>query len=225
MRSKKIVITAVALAAVVLLTACANLDVIGQKADESFAELLEISKDNVALDDMLGAWGLASPDGAARFLWSNNIGAAGPDLWMEFDARPFIDAGLDMTALPDGVEAAKEGTLLVPGDFGRDAEIGGYEDPYDAFKRIMAMSPDSMQYHMEMDHFTINMGGGNAFEWAKDFDKNDMDIVFVLNPEPFEGAGIDTATIAGWQVLEVETMDENGKMAKRDMLLTSFDLE
>ncbi len=39
------------------------------------------------------------------------------------------------------------------------------------------------------------LGNGNMFEWAKDMQKNDKDIVFVLNPQPFIDAGVDPAKV------------------------------
>jgi hypothetical protein len=49
-----------------------------------------------------------------------------------------------------------------------------------------------------MDHYGVNLANGNLFEWAKDMNTNDKDMVFVLNPEPFVSAGVKPDNIEGW---------------------------
>ncbi len=55
--------------------------------------------------------------------------------------------------------------------------------------------------------------------------KNDKDIVWVLNPEPFIAAGVDPAKIKGWAFAKVETKDDAGKTVFVDKLLKPFDLK
>lgn len=82
------------------------------------------------------------------------------------------------------------------------------------------MSREKIGYHGEMDHYNIDFGGGNMFEWAKDIAANDKDIVFVLNPGPFIAAGVDVNNIEGWAFAKVKTMD-----GEIDKLLKPFNLE
>jgi hypothetical protein len=77
---------------------------------------------------------------------------------------------------------------------------------------------------MAMDHYGVNLGGGNLFEWAKDLAANDKDIVFVLDPAPLIAAGADPARVAGWTFAKVTVDDENGKPLEVDKLLKPFDL-
>ena len=80
-------------------------------------------------------------------------------------------------------------------------------------------------YHAALDHYGVSLGGGNIFEWAKDMDANDKDIVFVLDPAPFAAAGADTSRIYGWLLAKVTVDDENGKPVQVDKLLKPFDLK
>jgi hypothetical protein len=82
----------------------------------------------------------------------------------------------------------------------------------------------SIGYHGALDHYGVNLGNGNLFEWAKDLDKNDKDMVFVLNPEPFIRAGVNPNQVAGWVFAKVPVDDENGRPVEVDKLLKPFDL-
>jgi hypothetical protein len=62
------------------------------------------------------------------------------------------------------------------------------------------------------------------FEWAKNLDTNDKDMVFVLNPSPFIAAGINPEKIEGWAFAKVTVDDENGKPIEVDKFLKPFNL-
>jgi hypothetical protein len=79
-------------------------------------------------------------------------------------------------------------------------------------------------YHGAADHFGVNLGGGNLFEWAKDMSKNDKDIVCVLNPQPFIDAGVDPAMVEGWLFAKVAVEDEKGRPVEVDKFLKPFDI-
>jgi len=68
------------------------------------------------------------------------------------------------------------------------------------------------------------VGDGSLFEWAKNLNTNDKDIVFVLNPEPFIMAGVDPNSIEGWTFTKVPVDDDKGKMIEVDKILKPFDL-
>ena len=88
------------------------------------------------------------------------------------------------------------------------------------------MKRDRIGYHEELDHYGIALGGGNMFEWAKDLAKNDKDLVFVLNPEPFVKAGLDPSKLAGgWAYGKVTVKDDKGKLMKLDKLLKPYNLK
>jgi hypothetical protein len=76
-----------------------------------------------------------------------------------------------------------------------------------------------------MGHFGIALGGGFMFEFAQYMDKNDLDMVFVLNPAPFIGAGLDTEKLEKWRYAEIEMMDDRGGTFKEHKLVRIFDLK
>jgi hypothetical protein len=89
---------------------------------------------------------------------------------------------------------------------------------------MVKLKRTAIGYHMAMDHYGVNLGDGNMFEWAKDMTVNDKDMVFVLNPLPFINAGVDPAGIAGWVLNKVTVDDENGRPIQVDKLLKPFNL-
>ncbi len=141
-----------------------------------------------------------------------------------FHAKPFIDAGLDVSRLSGGTV---EGDLLRLGTtFGNENRTGNAAaDPLSAYEQIVNNSRQSIKYHADLDHYGVDLSGGNLFEWAKDTSANDKDIVFVLNPQPFLDAGVDPDKVEGWVFAKVNTMDMNGKKIEVDKFLKPFDLE
>jgi hypothetical protein len=204
---------------------CGKLDVVGTGSVTSFEKILKQASQSVTADGKNGGWSLAAPDKSVRFIWSRNY-AESPllDVMIEFDAAPFIAAGLDPQKLPEtytfsggrittGTKLGTE-TLTYPGEV----------TPLASYEQIVKLKRKSVGYHMAMDHYGVNLGGGNLFEWAKDMTVNDKDLVFVLNPEPFIDAGVDPNRIEGWVFTKVTVDDENGKPLEVDKILKPFDL-
>lgn len=202
-----------------------GLDVIGQMAVPAFEEMLGGLPGEVAWDEAAGSWKLLSPDGSASFAWRRDFGAGGvSDLTFEFESGPFVDAGLSLELLPDGMVQGDRivvGTGLEKGG----PVYGGDAMPASSFSEIVRLNRGSIKYHADMDHFGISLGDGNMFEWAKEMGKNDKDIVFVLNPEPFIEAGADPEAIEGWIFGKVKVMDAKGRMIEADKLLKPYNLD
>ena len=93
MKIKSMTIITLALVLVFAFTACQSADVIGNNAKTSFETLINKVSDKVAADEQSSSWSVASPEGE-RFLWSKDL-AGSQDAAIEFDATPFINAGLD----------------------------------------------------------------------------------------------------------------------------------
>ena len=53
-----------------------------------------------------------------------------------------------------------------------------------------------LTYHQALDHYGIKLSAGK-FEWAKDYTKNDKDIVFVIKAQPLKDMGVDVNHISG----------------------------
>ncbi|MDR0720334.1 MAG: hypothetical protein LBF78_11925 [Treponema sp.] len=207
------------------LGSCGKLDVVGSGSVESFEKLLEKTPRPAGPDETNGGWSLAAPDGSVRFIWSWNY-AESPryDVMLEFDAAPFIAAGLDPQRLPGNFSFAN-GRIAVGTKLGTETlAYQGEATPLASYRHIVKLKREAVGYHMAMDHYGVNLGGGNLFEWAKDMDANDKDIVFVLDPAPLIAAGADPARIAGWTFTKVTVDDENGKAVQVDKVLKPFDL-
>ena len=201
-----------------------NLDVVGKESVTSFNAVLAAVGDKVTRDEMNGGWSLAAPDGSIRFNWNKDYSKSPiHDVMMELDAQPFLDAGLDTGKLPESF-SFYDGKLMVGAKLGKDElKYSGEATPLAAYEQIVSKYRDSVGYHAALDHYNVNVGNGNLFEWAKDMDQNDKDIVFVLNPEPFITAGVDPNAVAGWVFAKVP-VDIDGKPTEVDKLLKPFDL-
>ncbi len=222
---KKILIITVSLLLILSLAACADTDVVGNESVDSFEKVLGAMENNVAEDEMNGGWALTSPDGRERFIWSKDYSAGTPhDVMLEFDAKPFIDAGLDVTKLPEGILI--EDKIMVGSNLG-DEELtyDGGATPIGSYEKLVELYRDRVKYHADLDHYGVDVGDGNMFEWAKDMGINDKDIVFVVDPKMFTDAGVDPVIVEGWVFAKVKVMDDAGKPIEVDKFLKPFSIQ
>jgi len=181
--------------------------------------------DSISEDEKNGGWSITSPEGNEKFIWSKDFSASTPhDVMLEFDLKPFVDAGLDINKLPVGT--ATEDKIMLGISLG-DEELNydGEATPLESYKKIVELKRDQIKYHEALDHYGIDLGDGNMFEWAKDMSTNDKDIVFVLNPQQFIDAGVDPSNVEGWIFAKVSVMDEDGKPIEVDKFLKPFNLK
>ncbi len=213
------------------LVACRGLDVVGQASVDSFDVILDAASDRLSYDDMNGGWSIEAPDGSVRFIWSSDYSRSPlHDLMLEFDAQPFIDAGLDVSLLPD-YYSYYEGKLMVGVKLGDDRISEDVETTaIESYEYIVERYRSTVGYHAALDHFNLNIGNGNLFEWAKDLEVNgsdgsvqDKDIVFVLDPTPLIAAGVDPDAVTGWLFARV-TVEIDGSPVEVDKFLKPFDL-
>ncbi|MDR1638814.1 MAG: hypothetical protein LBT59_03860 [Clostridiales bacterium] len=196
MRSIKLL---AAVAALAMLAACSSLDVVANQAGKSFDALIEAA----GSEKRDAGWAIKSPDGQASFIWAKS---GSDDALLEIDIQPFLDAGLDPSLLPSNYTVSGGVfTIEIP-----KSDASSADAPEKAFKNIILNHRTSIGYHPDMDHFNIELGGGNLFEWAKDMlvltdtDTNqEKDAVFALNPEPFKNAGVNLEAVDGWAHAEV----------------------
>ncbi|MDR2924310.1 MAG: hypothetical protein LBU85_13365 [Treponema sp.] len=211
---------------------CSKLDVVGNDSVRAFDEILQNLPWYFAvnIDDLYGGWRIIAPDDSARFVWEKNFKEKSIyDVYLEFDAIPFHNAGFDLSKLSDDHEnyfRYLDGTALVGTKLWTEPlQYDGEATPLATYKQIVKLKRGSIGYHGQMDHYGISLGNGNMFEWAKDLTTNDKDIVFVLNPEPFIAAGLDPNRVEGWVYAKVTVDDENGKPIQVDRLLKPFNLK
>jgi hypothetical protein len=210
---------------VLAVLSCGKLDVVGTDSVKSFDKVLRQIPRSPGPDERNGGWSLAAPDNSVRFIWSRNY-AESPlyDVMIEFDAAPFIAAGLNPERLPENF-AFHEGRIMVGTKLGTEQlKYQGEATPLASYEQIVRLKRKSIGYHGAMDHYGVNLGEGNLFEWAKDMSTNDKDMVFVLNPAPIIAAGADPARIEGWIFTKVTVDDENGKPIEVDKILKPFNL-
>lgn len=221
---KKIKLLGVTILTLVFATACQKLDVIGNDSGVAFNELIETIPEQISDNENDGMWNLEALDGSAVFSWSKDFSKTNYDALLKIEMKPFIEAGLDTTKLPK--EMMVGDNIIVGVNFGD--EILSYEDeisPLTSYKQIVKLKREHIGHHSALDHFGLDLGGGNMFEWAKDISTNDKDMVFVLNPDIFINAGVSINEIEGWIFAKVETMDKNGKKIEVDKLLKPFELQ
>lgn len=221
----KIILTTLVIVSILTLGACQQLDLVGQTAKTSFASVVEAIPDQVTVDEMNGGWSLSAPDNTARFIWSEDYSKSPVhDVMLEFDATPFVNAGLDVSKLPDGI--AFEDKIMVGTKLGNDElKYNGEVTPESSFDQIVDLYRESIGYHEVLDHYGVDLSGGNKFEWAKDMSVNDKDIVFVVDPEIFIQAGVNPDQVEGWAYASVEMKDEKGKTIEVMKFLKPFDLQ
>jgi hypothetical protein len=209
----------------IILSSCSRLDVIGKTSITSFQEVLNAIPEKIAADEVNGGWTLTAPDNSAEFFWSNDFGKSEVyDAKLEFDAQPFIDAGLNIEKLPEGIVNADK--LVIGTDLGSQSfSYNGEVTPLASYEKIVEVRRDAISYHAALDHYGVDLSGGNVFEWAKDPGKNDKDIVFVLNPQMFIDAGVDPEKVEGWLFAKVEIMDAEGKKTETEKFLKPFNVK
>ena len=207
-------------------------DVVKSGSVTSFDKVLATIPGQVAEDEKNVGWSLTAPDGTVRFIWSQDYSSSPlHDVMLEFDAKPFLDAGLDTEKLPENY-ASYEDMLMVGQKLGNDKlTYEGEPTALAAYEQIVQKYRGSLNYHSAMDHFGVKLGDGNMFEWAKNMEVNtttnqiqDKDIVFVLNPEPLIAAGVDPDKVEGWVYGQVP-VEENGRMVNVYKFLKPFDLQ
>ena len=234
MKSKKISILFKSLLVISILailpfvTNAISLDLVAKVAVPSFDALLKAIPDKVTFDDAKGGWAIDGLDGKQRIILSKDFSSSNPDIALELDAAPFVKAGLDVAKLPAGqyIYDSATGKITMPFTYGQ-AKFGtaAKKSALETFKQIIKNHRDLIGYHEKLDHYGIALGNGNMIEWAKDMSTNNIDMVFVLNPQPFIDAGVDPAKITEWVFGKVELKDKDGKPMILDKFLKPFNVK
>lgn len=216
------------LVTVLALTGCQATDVIAKVSVTSFEALVKAVPDKVSNDSTKGGWAITGLDAKERIILSRDFSSSFPDIALEFDAEPFLKAGLDVEKLPKDqylYDASTE-KIIMPFEYGGDKFSPDTEKSVlDTFKQIVKTHREIIGYHEEGDHYKITLMNGNSFAWAKDIKTNKMDMLFILNPKPFVDAGVDTSKIKEWTFTKMPMTDKNGKPVKVDIFLKGFNLK
>ncbi len=191
----------------------------------SFKDLLDTIPENVKADDTYGGWALTAPDGDERFIWSKDYSKSPyHDVLIEFDSKPFIDAGLDISKLPTNIVLNNK--IMVGVKLSNDKlTYNGEATPLDSFKKFIEIKPNQIVYHSELDHYGVNLENGNIFSWAKNILNNDSDIQFLLDPKMLTDAGVDPTKVTGWEYKKNTVIDSNGTKTDIYKFIKSFNLK
>lgn len=209
-------------------SSCQALDVVGKASITSFDALLKAIPDKVSSDSLKDGWVINAPDDQAKIILSKDFSRTQPDIWMEFDAVPFINAGLDITKLPSSIYTydLSNKHIILTAEYGQDKfEYKGDATAIETFKEIVRTHRKIIGYHENLEHFGIPLGNGNMLEYAKDINKNDLDLVFALSPEPLMEAGVNPSKLKGWILGKVEVMSKDGEKVLVDKFLKPFNLK
>lgn len=213
---KKIITAAISLVlAAALFTGCASTDVVLKYSKESFANIMKAypalvteTKDN---------YYSLTVDKETLLKVSRDYSASEEDIVLSTPIQPFIKAGLDVTKLGKGYKTDDANLYLVT-DFGKGT--GAKSTVEQALFESVTADRKALTYHQELDHYGVVLNGGK-FEFAKDYTKNDKDLVFVIAAKPLRDIGVNVQKIDGWVFKTMK--DESGKDV--DVLLKPYDLK
>ncbi|HWQ21500.1 MAG TPA: hypothetical protein VN478_02085, partial [Clostridia bacterium] len=164
MSATRILTVSLVLAAVVLGAAFMAPDAVAVYAVRSYDALLHAPGVEIARADAAQAWVLTSPGGETLTFGGNDT-AGSNQLVVTLDARPFLAAGLDRSALPAGVELDGSGAsarLVMRYDKGAGTFSDGSDvQPLQALDDLVHNHRAMLGYHTALGHFGLALGGGN----------------------------------------------------------------
>lgn len=216
---KKIIATGLLLtSAALLLAGCADTDVVLKYAPGSFRKIVDTYPDLVTDNTREYHYYNFTVDGETTLKISNDFSLTGAnDLMIETPLKPFTDAGLDAAKLTGGFMVDGDMLYLTVDD---GNGTGKKNTVTDSLFEAVTASRANLTYHQKLDHYGIKLTQGK-FEWAKDYTKNDKDIVFVIYAKPLIDLGVNVNTIKGWSFMTVENPDGTST----DVVVKPYDLK
>jgi len=215
---KYIIISVIAVIGVIALTVTylnGNFDVVKDASVNSFNDLV-ISGLDKKRDD--SSWIITMPDKTSNLILKTDKNVT--TVTLSLDATPFLKAGLDANKLP-AYMTVNENKLYITSIYGSKKLKNSSIAIDNIFNNIVTAYRDKLSYHNALGHFGLAVEDGNAFEFAKDINKNDKDIVIALNPKTLEAASVDLSKVEGYITADVKM--DNGKSVKK--LLKVFNIE
>ena len=213
----KKILTAVAAiaAATVLFVGCASTDVVQKYSKQSFSDILKADPSLVSEGNSNDY--VLTVDGKTHLTISRDYSKSEEDIVLSTPIQPFVNAGLDVSKLGKGYRADSTTFSLVT-DFSKGT--GRKDTPEQALFESVTADRKALTYHQALDHYGIVLNGGK-FEFAKDYTKNDKDIVFAIAAKPLRALGVDVQKVEGWTFKTMK--DESGKDV--DLLLKTYNLK
>lgn len=201
--------------AAALFAGCASTDVVQKYSKQSFSDLLKA--DPSLISEEKNNDYILTVDKKTLLTVSRDYSKSEEDIVLSTPIQPFLNAGLDASKLGKGYKADSTTFSLVT-DFGKGT--GKKDTPEQALFESVTANRKALTYHQALDHYGIVLNGGK-FEFAKDYTKNDKDIVFAIAAKPLRDFGVDVQKVAGWTFKTMQ--DESGKNV--DLLLKPFNLK
>lgn len=188
----------VMISVLVLVSACSS-DVLKREANQSFSAMLEIGSIETMIEE---GYAHVKIEEGYHIDFALDTSATEKDVLMAFMAMPFIDAGLDVDALPSTMMINEDMLVFITSL--DDAKIG--VDAKSQMANLFDANRDLLGYHEELDHFGLTLGV-NKFEWAKTLSTNDKDAVFVLDAKTLRDLGVDVANVEGWTLATMDNVE------------------
>jgi hypothetical protein len=216
---KKIITTGLTiLFAGLLFAGCVDTDVVLKYSPASLDAVVAAFPDITKPADPQTHYADLTVDGVTTLKVSDDFSRTGKDdIMIETPLKPFTDAGLDVSKLGAGYKT--DGDLFyLTADYGDGTGAKGSirDSIFDAVKSNRSL----LTYHQALDHYGVKLPAGK-FEWAKDYQKNDKDVVFAIYAKPLSDIGVNVQNVDGWTFKTMQ--DENGNDV--DMLLKPYDLK
>jgi hypothetical protein len=218
MRKKIAVITATVVLAGVLLAGCAGTDVVLKYSPGSLDAIQQAAPQIITDNTLTDHYYYITIDGETTLKVSHDYSLTGnEDIVFETSLKAFTDAGLDVSKLGNGYKTDGDKFYLTAG-YG--SGTGMKDTLTDSMFEAVKYDRKVLTYHQALDHYGVKLPGGKI-EWAKDYTKNDKDLVFVIAAKPLADIGVDVQNISGWIFKTMQ--DENGNDI--DVLLKPYDLK
>lgn len=217
MKKRFFTVPALLLALTVFLASCGSTDVVLNYSPGSLNDILDANPKLVTDNTEETHYYDFTVDGQTTLKISHDYSMTGDeDLAIVTPLAPFVAAGLDLDKLGDGYRA-DENWFYVTGSYGDGT--GLKDNVTDSVFESVTFDRSNLTYHEDLDHYGIVLQNGK-FEYAKDAEANDKDIVFVLAADPLAALGVDVNNVEGWIFM---TMD-NPDGTTIDVLLKPYDL-
>ncbi len=215
---KTIIFSVLAIALVAaILAGCTDTDVVLKYSPTSFNDIIKKDPALVNSDTSDNYFKFAF-DGITTLKVSKDFKATGKeDILLETPLKPFTDAGLDVSRLGEGYKTDGD-KLYLTGDYGDGT--GAKATITDALFEAVKNDRKNLTYHQSLDHYGVKLLKGK-FEWAKDYTKNDKDIVFVIAAKPLADLGVNVQKIDGWAFMTIQDADGTNV----DILAKPYDLK
>ena len=222
MKKKIICFSAAAVYAVIVIasamafSANPKLDVVANHAVKSFEDLVELEKKTGYGRPLYNVY---SPGGTEVFSYGESVK-------LTIDLGQFIAAGFDPRKF-GGEPAWENSRFTFTSSHVKGVDVTDDHNVFDTFANVVRSNRHALEYHMDHDLFELHLGGGNTFRWAKDWRANTRGMTFVLNPQPFIEAGLETENLEGWTLANVNMMygPESGQTVPRLLKNYSFAAE